>query len=328
MPRRARPRSRKPWRASRPSVVTVQTEVVQRVAARSLRIDVRRAVGHADVRRGLGSGFIVRADGVIVTNAHVIAGATRISVMLRDGTTYPRNGARHRRDERPRRAQDRRVEPARRAARQQSDNLIIGEWAIAIGNPYGFMLGNTEPSVTAGVISGDRTEPHRRAARAAAAYFDMIQTDASINPGNSGGPLVNADGRGDRRQQRRSTRRPAAGRSDSGSRSRSTGRGAWPTISLAHGRVRRPWIGVRLDAAANRQSARAHRPRAPSSRPSRPGSPAERAGLAARRRDHARPARASCTTRSTGMPSCSTCASASRCRSWSRRGGRERDRRR
>ncbi len=72
-----------------------------------------------------------------------------------------------------------------------SDNLMIGEWAIAIGNPFGFMLGNSEPSVTAGVIQ-------RRAAtcvargEGAGVYVDMIQTDASINPGNSGGPLVNA----------------------------------------------------------------------------------------------------------------------------------------
>jgi len=67
-----------------------------------------------------------------------------------------------------------------------SADLVVGEWSIAIGNPYGFVLGNSEPSVTAGVISGvgrnlvDRGD-------GPAQYFDMIQTDASINPGNSGG---------------------------------------------------------------------------------------------------------------------------------------------
>ena len=109
---------------------------------------------------------------------------------------FPREAARHGRDERPRGAQDRREESSRRAARQLGRHLLIGEWAIAIGNPYGFLLGNTEPSVTAGVISAHRAQPRRRAARAAATYVDMIQTDASINPGNSGGPLVNARRRG------------------------------------------------------------------------------------------------------------------------------------
>src|SRR5204862_5928339 len=74
-----------------------------------------------------------------------------------------------------------------------SNDLVVGEWAIAIGNPYGFLLGNSEPSVTAGVISatGRNLVAH---GEGSAAYFDMIQTDASINPGNSGGPLVDADG--------------------------------------------------------------------------------------------------------------------------------------
>ena len=78
---------------------------------------------------GLGTGFIVREDGVIVTNAHVVAGATSISVMLRDGTIYPGQAARHRRDERPRRAQDRREEPAGRAARQlrRPDDRRVGD---------------------------------------------------------------------------------------------------------------------------------------------------------------------------------------------------------
>jgi serine protease Do len=74
-----------------------------------------------------------------------------------------------------------------------SDNLILGEWSIAIGNPYGFVLANTEPSVTVGVVSGVGrnlvTSPEQ-----STVYVDMIQTDAAINPGNSGGPLVNADG--------------------------------------------------------------------------------------------------------------------------------------
>src|SRR5215208_5518668 len=71
-----------------PSVVTVQTEVVQRVAADPFESLFGGRSG-TQTSAGLGTGFIVRADGVIVTNAHVIAGATRISVMLRDGTMHP-----------------------------------------------------------------------------------------------------------------------------------------------------------------------------------------------------------------------------------------------
>src|SRR5688572_32552022 len=71
-----------------PAVVTVQTEVVQRIAADPFESMFGGRSG-TQTQAGLGTGFIVRADGVIVTNAHVIAGASPISVMLRDGTTYP-----------------------------------------------------------------------------------------------------------------------------------------------------------------------------------------------------------------------------------------------
>ncbi len=75
----------------------------------------------------------------------------------------------------------------------RSTDLMIGEWVVALGNPYAYLLGNAEPTVTAGVVSatgrnilpsGDQT----------GLYLDMIQTDAAINPGNSGGPLTNALG--------------------------------------------------------------------------------------------------------------------------------------
>src|SRR4029450_1837556 len=75
----------------------------------------------------------------------------------------------------------------------RSTDLMIGEWVIALGNPYAYLLGNAEPTVTVGRVSatgrnilpsGDQT----------GLYFDMIQTDAAINPGNSGGPLTNALG--------------------------------------------------------------------------------------------------------------------------------------
>ena len=109
--------------------------------------------GSERVLPGLGSGFIVRADGVIVTNAHVVAGANTISVALRDGTTYPaRLLGKDETNDLAVLKIDAKELPV--APLGHSDDLLIGEWAIAIGNPYGFLLGNSEPSVTAGVISG------------------------------------------------------------------------------------------------------------------------------------------------------------------------------
>ena len=158
-----------------PSVVTVQTEVVQRVQADPFDVFFGGRSG-TQTSAGLGTGFIIRADGVIVTNAHVVAGATSISVMLRDGTTYPAKmiGT----DE----TNDLAVIQVKAsglpvAPLGDSDNLLVGEWAIAIGNPYGFMLGNPEPSVTAGVISGVGRNLVARG-EGPSAYFAMIQTDA------------------------------------------------------------------------------------------------------------------------------------------------------
>ena len=74
-----------------------------------------------------------------------------------------------------------------------SDGLMIGEWAVAIGNPFGFLLSNPEPSVSAGVISAVGRNIGGGGGQRSVS-LDLIQTDASINPGNSGGPLVNAMG--------------------------------------------------------------------------------------------------------------------------------------
>jgi serine protease Do len=76
-----------------------------------------------------------------------------------------------------------------------SDDLVVGEWAIAIGNPFGFLLNDPSPSVTAGVISALRRDVKSESVGGGTGiYKDMIQTDAAINPGNSGGPLVNGRG--------------------------------------------------------------------------------------------------------------------------------------
>jgi len=74
-----------------------------------------------------------------------------------------------------------------------SDQLMVGEWAIAIGSPFGYLLNDTQPTVTAGVVSATRRDIKSEVSEMGM-YKNMIQTDAAINPGNSGGPLVNADG--------------------------------------------------------------------------------------------------------------------------------------
>ena len=107
------------------------------------------------------------------------------------------------------------------------------------------MLGNTEPSVTAGVISGVGRNLVARRRRAAASYFDMIQTDAAINPGNSGGPLVNADG--EVIGVNSSIYSPSGGSVGLGFAIPINRARASSEDLLAHGAVRRPWIGVRLE---------------------------------------------------------------------------------
>ena len=74
-----------------------------------------------------------------------------------------------------------------------SDDLVVGEWAIAIGSPFGSYLADTQPTVTVGVISANHRDI-KQDETSEQIFNDMIQTDAAINPGNSGGPLINARG--------------------------------------------------------------------------------------------------------------------------------------
>ena len=255
-----------------PSVVTVQTEVVQAVPADFYEQFFGGRSGRR-VSPGLGSGFIVRQDGVIVTNAHVVAGASKISVALRDGTSYSARllGADETNDLAVIKidAKDLPVAPL-----GSSSNLLIGEWAIAIGSPFGFLLANSEPSVTAGVVSGTGRNLAAES-NGAGVYVDMIQTDASINPGNSGGPLVNA--MGEVIGVNSSIYSPSGG---------SIGLGFAIPINraqrvtddlLAHGVIRRPWVGIKLQTPAPGASVIQARGVAISSVV--PGSPAARAGI-------------------------------------------------
>jgi serine protease Do len=142
--------------------------------------------------QSFGTGFVVRADGLIVTNQHVVNGADRIIVTLADGTDQPAELL----------GEDGLTDIAViRIPRTglpvppmgTSTDLMIGEWVVAMGNPFAYLLGNAEPTVTAGVVSAVNRNilPGRDQS---GLYLDMIQTDAAINPGNSGGPLANALG--------------------------------------------------------------------------------------------------------------------------------------
>lgn len=142
--------------------------------------------------QGLGSGFLVSPDGTVITNQHVTANAEEIVVTTSDGVDHEAELL----------GEDPLTDIAvlkidadglPTAAIGRSTDLMIGEWVVAIGNPYGYLLGNTEPSVTAGVVSalGRNLLP---SGDEGTIYVRMIQTDAAINPGNSGGPLVNTLG--------------------------------------------------------------------------------------------------------------------------------------
>ena len=141
--------------------------------------------------KALGSGFIISHDGYLVTNEHVVEDATEILVTMTNGEHY--------------RAEiigvDRLTDIALLKVEGKnypflelgsSDDLIVGEWVIALGNPFGLFALNDKPTVTVGVISAiDRDWGQTKEKRL---YMDMIQTDAAINRGNSGGPLVNSLG--------------------------------------------------------------------------------------------------------------------------------------
>ncbi|MGQ9866247.1 MAG: HhoA/HhoB/HtrA family serine endopeptidase [Pseudanabaenaceae cyanobacterium] len=147
-----------------------------------------RRVPRERVERGTGSGFIVNRQGDIITNAHVVEGADRVTVLLRDGRRFTGRvlGKDDLTDIAVVRLDNAQNLPV--VTLGSSQNLQPGEWAIAIGNPLG--LDNT---VTAGIISalgrssGDIGVADKR--------VRFIQTDAAINPGNSGGPLLDRDGK-------------------------------------------------------------------------------------------------------------------------------------
>ncbi len=192
-----------------PAVVSISTEVTEKVQMRRGGTSPFSQFEGADPfnqffedffgqmpqrefkQKGLGTGVIIDAGGYILTNEHVVHGADKVTVTLPDGREFKGEI----------KGSDIRTDlaivkiPAKdlpAAELGDSDAVKIGQWAIAIGNPFGFAVGGNEPTVTVGVISAIHRSIRGPMERD---YSDLLQTDAAINPGNSGGPLVNLDGR-------------------------------------------------------------------------------------------------------------------------------------
>ena len=141
--------------------------------------------------QSLGSGFIVSPDGYIVTNEHVVKRATKVIITMTDGSKRSAKIIGH----------DNQADIALLkidgdnlpyCKLGDSDSILIGEWVIAFGNPFGLFDINDKPTVTVGVVSSLGMNLAKIGSRN---YSNMIETDAAINPGNSGGPLVDANGR-------------------------------------------------------------------------------------------------------------------------------------
>jgi S1-C subfamily serine protease len=172
-----------------PSVVRINAvKVVENDVPDALRqfFDGAQGGGEERVERGTGSGFIITSDGKLLTNAHVVADADEVEVVLKDGRSFKGKvmGLDPVTDVAAIKIQADKL-PA--VTFGDSEGLIPGQWAIAIGNPLG--LDNT---VTAGIISA--TGRSSREVGINDKRVNFIQTDAAINPGNSGGPLLNDRG--------------------------------------------------------------------------------------------------------------------------------------
>ena len=181
-----------PVSIAKPAVVGISTTMIERVRPRNSFERFLAPRNRTSMTNG--SGFLISKDGFVVTNQHVIENAIEIKISLPDGTRYSATKI----------GEDKQTDIALLKIEHDgrtfphipignSDHLKIGEWAIAIGNPFGLTMINDQPTVTLGIISAtNRDFGHSSASRAV--YENMIQTDAAINSGNSGGPLINASG--------------------------------------------------------------------------------------------------------------------------------------
>ncbi len=172
-----------------PAVVNIRAERVRSVPRLGPLFeeffgDLFRAPPRPQREQSLGSGFIIGAEGIILTNAHVVDGAEQIKVQLADQRVFPGEvlGIDPKTDVAVLKVKSDGPLPV--TVLGDSDRIKVGQWALAIGNPFGL-----DSTLTVGVVSATG-----RANVGIEDYEDFIQTDASINPGNSGGPLLNIYG--------------------------------------------------------------------------------------------------------------------------------------
>jgi serine protease Do len=186
---------------ARPAVVGINVTAIEQVYSRSpYSMDPFFSYFFGDTYQksyrkvhGLGSGFIISPDGYIITNHHVAGNAKEIVVTLVSGEKYKAKiiGSDMTSDIALLKIDAKNLPFIKFA---NSDELLIGEWVIAMGNPFGLFDINSKPTVTVGVVSNidinmiNEDSPFNRV------YRGMIQTDAAISSGNSGGPLLNANG--------------------------------------------------------------------------------------------------------------------------------------
>lgn len=247
---------------SNPSVATIKARVVRETA-----FGGRRTVG-----QGLGTGFVYDSAGYLLTNHHVIAKAAEIVVRFLDGHEVPGTvvGSDRHTDIAVVKVEEKNL-PALPLG--DSDSLEVGDWVLAIGNPFG--LSHT---VSAGIVSAKgRTRDDVRGLDPSG-YFNFIQTDAGINPGNSGGPLIDLKGE-------------VIG-INSAVRANANGIGFAIPIAmvkqllpmlLRDGKIRRSAIGVEVLELNPVEAQRLKRPDSKGAwvQNVRPGGPADRAGIAA-----------------------------------------------
>jgi len=175
-----------------PAVVTITGTYTRRTRAVYDPFWNRYYPGRDYQQQSQGSGLVIDKSGYAFTNYHVVKDAERLQVTLANGSDYAATlvGTAPSYDLALIKIEG---DEFRSAPLGNSDDLLVGEWAIAIGSPFGNHLADTQPTVTVGVISATHRDI-RQDENSTQIFNDMIQTDAAINPGNSGGPLVNSSG--------------------------------------------------------------------------------------------------------------------------------------
>ncbi|OCT11909.1 hypothetical protein A8709_29030 [Paenibacillus pectinilyticus] len=178
-------------KAASPAIVKIETKVKQASTGQSRRNTQQQGTGSGDtIENGIGSGFVFDASGYILTNEHVIDGADEIDVYVQ-GYDKPFTakllGSSYDLDLAVLKIEGDKAFPALKLG--SSNDTQVGDWLVAIGNPYDF-----DYSVTTGVLSAKEREISIDDEQGTRNYKHLLQTDTAINPGNSGGPLLNMNG--------------------------------------------------------------------------------------------------------------------------------------